>query len=218
MYEELKRLFESHRNPEKAKQMSAYMRDQFSFYGVQSKDRRALYKDLLAQAKKAPGIDWDLLDACWADPHRELQYFAVDYLNMKQKELEYDDVPKLKTYLQTKSWWDTVDGLDTLVGKIFYVDERIDDLMITWSTDEDFWVRRAAIGHQRGRKEFTCTDLLERIILNNLGSDEFFINKAIGWALREYSKTNPAWVRDFVDAHRDEMHSLSIREASKYIE
>ena len=70
--------------------------------------------------------------------------------------------------------------------------------MLEWSLDEDFWLRRIAIDHQLGRKEKTNTALLEKILVNNLGSREFFINKAIGWSLRDYSKTDPEWVRDFI--------------------
>ena len=89
--------------------------------------------------------------------------------------------------------------------------------MLEWSTDEDFWVRRIAIDHQLCRKERTNTELLEKILVNNFGSSEFFINKAIGWSLRDYSKTNPDWVRNFVETHKDKMAKLSIREASKYL-
>ena len=88
--------------------------------------------------------------------------------------------------------------------------------MLEWSTDEDFWVRRIAIDHQLCRKERTNTELLEKILVNNFGSSEFFINKAIGWSLRDYSKTNQDWVRNFVETHKDKMDKLSIREASKY--
>ena len=96
-------------------------------------------------------------------------------------------------------------------------DKRIDELMLEWSQVVDFWVRRIAIDHQLTRKEKTNTALLEQIIVNNLGSDEFFINKAIGWSLREYSKTAPDWVRDFIGRYGDKMNKLSVREASKYI-
>lgn len=82
---------------------------------------------------------------------------------------------------------------------------------------DDFWLRGIAIDHQLMRKEKTNTELLTQILVNNLGSTEFFINKAIGWALREYSKTNPSWVRNFIDVHRENMSKLSISEASKYI-
>ena len=89
--------------------------------------------------------------------------------------------------------------------------------MLKWSKDEDFWIRRLAIDHQLCRKEKTNIELLEQIIVNNFGSDEFFINKAIGWSLRDYSKTNPDWVRNFISKYKDKMDKLSIKEASKYI-
>lgn len=141
----------------------------------------------------------------------------MDYLVTMQKYLTYDDVTKISKYIKSKQWWDTIDGLDRIVGNIAFKDERINDLMLKWSKDEDFWIRRIAIDHQLCRKEKTNTELLETIIVNNFGSNEFFINKAIGWSLRDYSKTNPEWVRNFVNKHKDEMDKLSIKEASKYI-
>lgn len=146
-----------------------------------------------------------------------MQYFVLDYLRAMQKYQKFDDIPRLQRYIKTKQWWDTIDGLDRIVGNIGLADERVNDLMLSWSTADDIWLRRIAIDHQIGRKEKTNTILLERILLNNLGSSEFFINKAIGWSLREYSKTNPEWVRTFIGKNRDRMSSLSIREASKYL-
>jgi len=142
---------------------------------------------------------------------------VLDYLRAMQKYQKFDDIPRLQRYIKTKQWWDTIDGLDRIVGNIGLADERVNDLMLSWSTADDIWLRRIAIDHQIGRKEKTNTILLERILLNNLGSSEFFINKAIGWSLREYSKTNPEWVRTFIGKNRDRMSSLSIREASKYL-
>lgn len=89
--------------------------------------------------------------------------------------------------------------------------------MLKWSQDDDFWLRRIAIDHQLLRKDQTDQHLLEKIIVNNLNSDEFFINKAIGWSLRDYSKTDPEWVRNFIEKYQDKMSSLSIKEASKYL-
>ncbi len=187
-YLKIKQLFEKHRNPEKAKQEARYMRYQFSFYGLQTPERRALYKDFLKNEKKSKKIDWAFLDKCYEDEYREFQYLANDYLIAMAKYLSYNDVPKLFKYIKTKQWWDTIDKLDRIVGNIGLTDSRIDDV-----------------------------ELLEKIIVNNLGSDEFFINKAIGWSLRDYSKTNPQWVRDFIKKHQDKMHKLSIKEAGKYI-
>lgn len=216
-YQKVKEAFEFLRDEENARHMEAYMRDRFKFYGLQTPERRAVYKDVIARDKKVGVIDREFLEQCWADEHREFQYLVTDYLRAMQKFLTYEDVPFVEKFIRSKQWWDTIDGLDRTVGGIAFRDPRINDLMLRWSTDEDFWVRRLAIDHQLLRKHATDTELLEKIIVNNFGSDEFFINKAIGWSLRDYSKTNPAWVRDFIDKYRDHMASLSLREASKYI-
>lgn len=131
--------------------------------------------------------------------------------------LTYEDIPKIKKYIKSKQWWDTIDFLDRVIGEIGLRNSRVDDLMLEWSKDDDFWIRRIAIDHQLCRKEKTNTELLEKIIVNNFGSNEFFINKAIGWALRDYSKTNPLWVKEFLNKYQDKMDNLSIKEASKYI-
>lgn len=110
-----------------------------------------------------------------------------------------------------------IDCFDAVIGEIGLRDSRVDELMLVWSKEEDFWLRRIAIDHQLNRKEKTNKELLEKIIVNNLGSSEFFINKAIGWSLREYSKTNPTWVKELIDKYKDKLDKLSIREASKYI-
>ncbi|PIE85531.1 DNA alkylation repair protein [Candidatus Gracilibacteria bacterium] len=216
-YQQIKKLFEENKNPEKALQEARYMRNQFSFYGMQTPTRKALYKDFLKEEKKTGKIDWDFLDICYKDDYREFQYLVVDYLICMKDYLIYEDIGKILNYIKTKQWWDTIDKFDRIVGNIGLTDKRVDDLMLKWSKDKDFWVRRIAIDHQLNRKEKTSTKLLEKIIVNNFGSDEFFINKAIGWSLREYSKTNPAWVRDFIEKYKDKMDKLSVREGSKYI-
>lgn len=216
-YQKVKEAFEFLRDEENARHMEAYMRDRFKFYGLHTPERRAVYKDVIARDKNGGAIDREFLEQCWADEHREFQYLVTDYLRAMQKFLTYEDVPFVEKFIRSKQWWDTIDGLDRTVGGIAFRDSRINDLMLRWSTDEDFWVRRLAIDHQLLRKHAADTELLEKIIVNNFGSDEFFINKAIGWSLRDYSKTNPAWVRDFIDKYRDRMAPLSLREASKYL-
>ena len=89
--------------------------------------------------------------------------------------------------------------------------------MLEWSRDEDFWLRRLAIEHQLLQKEETDVQLLEQILVNNLDQTEFFINKAIGWALRDYSKTNPDWVLEFIEKYKDRLSKLSIKEGSRYL-
>ncbi|WMB29206.1 DNA alkylation repair protein [Streptococcus didelphis] len=195
--------------------MAAYMKNNFDFYGVPAGPRRLIYKDLLKAHKKEQKIDWQLLDQAWSSPKRELHYFVCDYLRAMQKWLRYDHIPKLLTYATSNQWWDSIDHFDHILGGI--EDSRMNEFMLTLSQSDDFWLRRLAIDHQLGKKDKTNTSLLAQIILNNLGSTEFFINKAIGWSLRDYSKTNPDWVRHFINKHLTELAPLSIREASKYI-
>lgn len=216
-YTKIKVEFEKNQNPENAVKMAKYMKNLFPFYGIPTPQRKKLYRDFLKEEKKKGEVDWGFLDQCYADEHREFQYLVFDYLAVMQKSLTYGDIPKIWKYIKEKQWWDSIDCLDRIVGEIGLSDSRVDELMLQWSLDEDLWVRRLAIDHQLLRKEKTNRELLGQIIVNNLGSKEFFINKAIGWSLRDYSKTDPEWVKDFIDQYKDRMNKLSIREGSKYL-
>ena len=213
--EGLKKNFEKRANEDNAIQMAKYLRNQFVFYGLKSPARRDAYHQILKDEKKQ--IDWDLLDQAWNDKHREMQYFVCDYLLAMEKYVSYDDLFKIEHYVRTKQWWDTIDSLMKLYGYVGLKDQRLDQLMLDWSKDPDKWVRRVAIEHQLLRKDKMNTTLLSQILENNLESDEFFINKAIGWALRDYSKTNPEWVSDFIDGNYNHLAKLSITEGSKYL-
>ncbi len=216
-YIEIKRLFELHEDKEKAVSMSKYMRNMFDFYGIQTPERKEIYKDFIQNEKKNKKVDWEFLDECYLDKHREFQYLVYDYLLAMKKYLTYEDISKIENYIVTKSWWDTIDFLCKVIGHIGLKDKRVKTLMLEWSKNDNIWIKRTAIEHQLCLKNKTDTELLEKIILNCLGSDEFFINKAIGWALRDYSKTNPLWVRKFLEKYTDKMDKISINEASKYI-
>lgn len=216
-YQEIKEAFELLRDEDKAKEMSSYMRNKFKYYGIMTPKRKSVYKSILKEEKRGGVIDWGFLEKCWNDEYREFQYVAKDYLVAMQKFLKYDDVAAIERFVRSKQWWDTIDGLDRIIGNIAFVDSRINDLMLKWSEDDDFWVRRIAIDHQLCRKLDTNVELLEKILVNNFGSSEFFINKAIGWSLRDYSKYNPEWVRGFIERYRDKMNPLSLKEASKYL-
>ena len=202
--------------PEKVPAMEAYMKNKFSFLGVQKPTLKKIERDFFKLFIKNP-IDWAFVEECWQQPYREFQYIAMDYLDKKKKELRPEDFPKLKELAQTKSWWDSIDQLDLIIGEITFQYPETKNIMRQWSLDEDFWLRRIAIDHQLMRKEWTDTDLLAEVICNNFGQTEFFINKAIGWSLRNYSKVNPDWVRVFIGQHASQMAPLSIREASKYL-
>ena len=216
-YLKIRDAFEQKADQENAVSMAKYMRNLFPFYGIPTPERKAVYKDFIKEEKRKKVIDWEFLDQCYEDEHREFQYLAYDYLIAMSRLLTYDDIPQIEKYIRKKQWWDTIDFLSKVIGEIGARDNRVDNLMIEWSKDDDFWVRRVAIIHQLCRKEKTNMELLETILENNFGSNEFFVNKAIGWALRDYSKTNPIWVKDFINKRKEKMDSISIKEASKYI-
>ena len=203
-------------NADDARAMKAYMRGRFEFLGVKTPARRKAAK---AFFKKHGGadIEWRFVRQAWEHPFREMQYAALDYLETRKNLLRPGDLPQLKKLAQTKSWWDTIDFLDRLAGGIIAGFPETRPVILQWSRDEDIWLRRLAIDHQLLRKDQTDQHLLEQILVNNLDQTEFFINKAIGWALRDYSKTNPEWVKNFIRQHHGKMAPLSIREASKYL-
>ena len=202
---------------ERAAQMAAYMRDQFRYLGVQTPARRKISRPFLNAAKKERLLDWDFVDACWQAEEREFQYVAADYLRKVRRLLTVADLPRIRGLAVTKPWWDTVDSLDATVGSVVAQSAEGRELILKWARDESMWVRRLAIDHQLQRKESTDVELLSSIIEANLGSGEFFIDKAVGWALRDYSKTDPEWVRAFIAEHRQGMAALVIREASQYL-
>ena len=207
---------------ERAAQMAAYMRDQFRYLGVQTPARRKISRPFLNAAKKECLLDWDFVDVCWRAEEREFQYVAADYLRKVRHLLTVADLPRIRGLAVTKPWWDTVDSLNATVGSVVARSSEAHscegrELILKWARDESMWVRRLAIDHQLQRKESTDVELLSSIIEANLGSGEFFIDKAIGWALRDYSKTDPEWVRAFIAEHRRDMAALAVREASKYL-
>ena len=215
-YPALLAVLQQHANPERAVPMQAYMKHRFAYFGIGKPELARLCRPFFKDAAKQP-VDWDFVRRCWDDPHRELQYTALEYLKKMQQRLTPQDIPRLQTLITEKSWWDSADVLDRIVGDIALRHPEVNTVLLAWSTDDNIWLRRVAIDHQLLRKQRTDTALLEKIICNNLGQKEFFINKAIGWALRDYSKTNPEWVQGFINRHRHKMAKLSLREASKYL-
>ena len=209
---------ENNRNELLAESMEKYMRDKFNFLGIRGPKRTELFKKYFPTARKTKEIDWNFIETCWNKEEREFQYAVVYYLKAMQKFLKKGDISKLKYLVVTKSWWDTVDLLSKIIGDVVNRNKELKTLMLEWSKKEnDIWLRRVAILHQLSFKENVDKLLLETILEDNLCDSEFFINKAIGWALRDYSKVNPEWVRKFIEKNRSEMANLSLREAMKYL-
>lgn len=216
MSEELITVLYRNAKPERAAPMAAYMKNQFPFLGIGKPERAALEAPFIRQAVKAGAADWPFIRRLWTLPEREFQYCAVDHLLALGKLLAKDAIEEIEGLITAKSWWDTVDSLSVVVGTLCAnYPELVASHILRWSVSPNSWLARTAILFQRKYKTATDRELLGRIITQNTGSKEFFINKAIGWALREYSKTDPAWVRAFIAGHR--LHPLSMREGSKYL-
>lgn len=209
--------FKDNRNIEDSKYMKAYMKDNFEYLGIKTPLRKELSKEFLKEKSKDKSIDKELVKELWNNEYREFQYVAIDYLIKQKKKLQKEDVLFIKELIITKPWWDSVDLIAShLAGELFKkYPELIDEYILSWSTDENIWLRRTAILYQLKYKEDTNREILEKVIKDNIEDKEFFIEKAIGWILREYSKTNKEWVREFVD--NNSLSKLSTREASKYL-
>jgi 3-methyladenine DNA glycosylase AlkD len=210
--------FGRHADAEKATGAKAYMRNQFEFFGIQTPVRRLITKEIfesgLPPFRDIPAIMKD----AWLQPEREFQYFAVELLGKMKKEWNPDLIPLLEEMITQKSWWDSVDHISSwILGPFFQkYPELIKKVTKNWNQSENFWLQRSSIMFQKAYREKTDTKLLTEYILHCAGSKEFFIQKAIGWSLREYAKTNPEWVLTFVK--KNQLPALSKREALKHVE
>ncbi|WP_075983266.1 DNA alkylation repair protein [Bacillus massilinigeriensis] len=211
-------IFEANRNEENAVPMSNYMKNNFPFLGIKKPERSQLMKQFF----KESGIlqqpfQEEFVRACWKKEEREYQYAAMDYMEKALKKLNKQHVPFIEQLITTKSWWDSVDILaPKLIGKISLESpEMINETINHWSKGENIWLKRSAILFQLKYKDKTNEERLYHYIRENSASTEFFIQKAMGWALREYSKTNPESVKQFISSLQ--LPKLTIREGSKYI-
>lgn len=196
----------------------AYLQNQFELYGLPTPLRKEiqkpfLLKENLPNKKELPHIITEL----WSKPQREFQYFAIDLNRKYLKKIEFQDIELFELMITNKSWWDTVDLIATnLVGAYFKLfPEQIIPVTKKWMNSDNMWLQRTCLIFQLKYKEEIDTDLLTDYILQLKDTKEFFIKKAIGWILREYTRKNPEWVIDFVNKY--ELSNLSKREALKLI-
>ena len=209
----------SQENPERADSMAAYMKDHFVFLGVPSPARKAAQKPLMAAARTASRVDvLAVADLCWHGEPRELQYIACELLRRRANVLEERDLDQIKSYISRKSWWDTVDALAAhVVGPMVAAFPDLAATMDTWIHDDDIWIARTAILHQLRYKTDTDEDRLFHYAEVRAADTEFFIRKALGWALREYAKVEPHAVLKFVESHDAALSGLTKREATKHL-
>jgi len=207
--------FRLHADNEKAAGAKAYMRNQFEFYGLPTPLRRSITS---AHIKKElppyAGLE-AICKALYSFPQREFHYFAIELAGALKKQWKLPVIGLFEYLLVNNSWWDTVDhGASYLLGPYFQLyPDQVKKVTGKWNRSQNFWLVRSSIMFQKMYKEKTDTALLARYILAHTASREFFIQKAIGWALREYSKTDPAWVKNFVK--HNQLAPLSVREALK---
>jgi len=210
-------IFYNNRNEENAFYMAKYMKNKFPFIGLKKPERIALSKEFLNSKMKEKSIDWDFIFECYDMPEREFHYLAIDYMDRIKDLFIPDDMENIEKLITTKSWWDTVDYLSRIVGYIAKKYPQVKDQTIQeWVYSKNIWLKRVSIIFQLKYKDRTDIEFLKKAILFNCQTEEFFIDKAIGWALREYSKTNKEWVREFIE--NNSLSKLSIREASKYLD
>lgn len=211
--------FEPARDPTTAVPMAHYMRDQFAFLGIPTPKRRALQRQALVAWKPDHDETLRSVRALWSRSEREYQYAACDVLVRTSKLFTADDLGVLGQLVTAKAWWDTVDPLAiNVIGPIVQRD-RAGGVPTAdrWISSEDRWLARTAILHQNRWKAGTDESRLFAYCLTRSADTDFFVRKAIGWALREYSKTAPRAVREFVATHDQELSALSRREALKVV-
>ena len=201
--------------------MRAYMLDQFAFLGIRATPRRQALRGLPRLSHWTALELLALAEALWDLPEREFQYVAVDLLAKHHRQLDVDSLPRLLQLVQRHAWWDTVDGLAGVVGDILLrarAGERdVQRHMDACLSDSNLWVRRVAMLHQLGWKAQTDEARLLRYALSLAPESDFFIRKAIGWALRDYARTSPEAVRAFLAKHVQRLSGLTRREAGKHL-
>jgi 3-methyladenine DNA glycosylase AlkD len=212
----IKEAFYALDNLENAYWMRWYMRDQYPFIGIKKPERAVVFKAIYKEYGR--GEDWfEVCSELFAMPEREFQYVAMEYM-LKAKKSWDSRIPELiDRWVDEKTWWDVVDVLAPKVLSEYFVkfpDQR-DSWVARWMASPIFWHHRLCILFQLNYKSQTDLELLRQVILSLNTSKEFFIQKAIGWALRQYARTDADWVRAFVE--ENSLMPLSKREALKHI-
>lgn len=210
--------FEFHADPIAAEPMAKYLRNKFDSFGINSPLRKEISKPFLIKSNLPDSKDVaQIVNELWDQPQRELQYFAIELLKKYARTSTPDWINLYEQLIIKKSWWDSVDGLATwIVGAHFKkFPEQISYYTFRWMVSENMWLKRTSLIFQLKYKDQTDFELLKAFIIPLSSSKEFFIQKAIGWALRQYSRTDPQAVENFVA--NQPLSKLSYREALRLI-
>ena len=219
-HREVRAALRSLKNAERAAGMRAYMRGRFEYLGITTPERREAVAPLIRAFKPATAGELrGTAEGLWAMREREYQYVAADLLARYHAALSFDDLGWLLDLAQEKSWWDTVDCIVKVVGKIV----RRSGVRGVRAMDravkhKDFWVRRIAMLHQLGWRGECDTERLFRYAELLAAEKEFFVRKAIGWALRDYAWHDWRAVESFLKTTSAALSGLTVREAGKNFE
>ena len=214
----VKTVFQEHGNPDIAPFQIKYMRNQFNYYGLKAPVWLALTKDIHREKGLPTGEDLKkLARLCFEEEYRELHYFALESVQKSMKNQEIGYVDFLEELITTRSWWDTVDWLapKMLATHLKRYPSLVPSIPDRFIESDNIWLQRSAILFQLKYKQSTDAALLFRLILRRADSKEFFIQKGAGWALREYSKTNPDAVVEFIEGNK--LAALTKREGMKWV-
>lgn len=207
-------------DPEKAEGMQAYLKTDMPFYGVQKPGRTPILRELLADFSPATREEYEnLVLALWGLPHREEKYMALGVAVRARAFIVPESLPLYERLIVEGAWWDLVDEVATHLVRPLVIQHpgQTWGTVDGWISADNLWLRRGALICQVGAKEETDAQRLFYFCESRMHEKEFFIRKAIGWALREYAKTDPDSVAAFVNDHRGELSGLSFREATKHI-
>ena len=207
-------------DPGKAVPMAAYMKTEMPFYGVPKPGRFPIVRELKERFAPVDADDYrHKVLSLWVLPHREEKYLAIGYAWTFRKHVVFSQIDLFEQMIVEGAWWDFVDELASpIVGKIVIEDRPImRPVLERWIEGPDMWLRRSAIICQLRHKEKTDQEMLFGFCLRRAHEKEFFIRKAIGWALREYARSRPDEVRRFLAEHGDRLSGLSRREAAKHL-
>lgn len=218
---EITETFKREENPELALSMKAYMRGQFAYLGLSSPIRKSLSRPIVTEiSKESKTVVYPLIKALWNKPEREFHYLALDlYFKVAKKMMDEDDIELLEWMILQHSWWDTIDFIAPKLVRLYFdkFPQKRNEIITQWIESGNSWLQRSSLLFQLKQKDEVDFPFMIQTIERLTGSKEFFINKAIGWLLREHSKRIPAEIEAYITSNKDQLAPLSVREGMKYL-
>jgi 3-methyladenine DNA glycosylase AlkD len=217
---DLREKFELIANDENAIAQKAYMKNKFEFFGIYTKERDEISKEAIKNLGIISEKEYTkLVKELFKEKERDFDYVAIDIVAFHKKHWTENTIELIEYLITSNSWWDSVDDIaSVLVAPYFKIfPQLIIPITSRWNKSENMWLQRTSIIFQNKYKQDADKELLGKYILHCKRSKEFFIQKAIGWSLREYGRFNPDWVVDFVEENKNELANLSKKEALRNI-